>query len=265
VDVYGNRQASAWLNSLGYTPRPALQSYAAADARIQEWNERFYESAGAPHFVLAGLDPIDHRLPALEDSRLLQRLISDYALVQKENKMLLLERVSRATPQLCLVSQGILRLGKPIRLECDPAEGLWLELRLDRTLRGKARKFFYKDAELSLRVLDRCPTNNAVSLGSDPANEFRAPAPMLAAGFLVSPLLLDTRDLSNLYAGKELRRPAAISIQRAAGSEGCWEDGVFFKLHRIERFRNGADQPLINAKQTLSKEEICRDSRGTQQ
>lgn len=262
VDVYGNSQASAWLNGLGYTPRPALQSYAAADARIQDWNERFYESADAPHLVLAGLDPIDHRLPALEDSRLLLRLISDYALVQEENKMLLLERVSRATPQLCLASQGIARLGKPIPLECGPGEGLWLEVRLDRTLRGKARKFFYKDAELRLRVLDQCPTGGETGRDSCPANEFRAPAPMLAAGLLVSPLLLDTRDFSNLYGGKDLRRPAAISIQCAAGTEGCWEKGIYFRLYRIERFRNGADQPLINANQTLIEEEMCSNSSG---
>lgn len=247
VDVYGNNQASAWLNSFGYTPRPALQSYAAADARIQQWNERFYESADAPHLVLVSLDPIDHRLPALEDSRLLVRLLSDYALVQEENKMLLLERMSRASPQRCLVSHGIVRLGEPIRLECGPAEGLWLELQLDRTLLGKARKFFYKDAELRLRVLDQRPTNGATGSGSGLPNEFRAPAPMLAAGFLVSPLLLDTRDLSNLYGGKDLRRPAAISIQRATGTESCWEDGVFFKLYRIEKLaRNGSGQPLIS-------------------
>jgi hypothetical protein len=254
VDVYGNGQASAWFNRMHYAPRPALQSYAAADARVQDWNERFYDSTTGPKFVLASLDPIDHRLPALEDSRLLLRLLSCYAPIQEENKMLLLQRVSRAPPPLRFVSEGVVRFGEPIRLGPDPAEGLWLEIRVARTLRGKARRFFYKDADLRIRVLDRLPTGYETDSNSGRADEFRAPAPMLAAGFLASPVLLDTKDLLNLYGGKDLRRPAGISVQCAAPTQGCWEDSIAFRLYRIEKFpRSEPRAPDLTQAEVLSR------------
>jgi hypothetical protein len=62
----------------------------------------------------------------------------------------------------------------------------------------------------------------------------RAPAAMLAAGFVASPLLLRNEDVLGLYDGNPIPRPAAYSVELLAGEDRFWQPGIRFRVHRIE-------------------------------
>jgi len=62
----------------------------------------------------------------------------------------------------------------------------------------------------------------------------RAPASMLAAGFLASPLLQRNPDLLELYAAHAATRPRAYSVELLPGDERFWQVPFRFRIYRIE-------------------------------
>jgi len=63
----------------------------------------------------------------------------------------------------------------------------------------------------------------------------RAPAPMLAAGFVASPLLLRTSDVLACYAGQDLPRPDGYSVELLPGDERFWQDSLHFRVYQFAR------------------------------
>jgi hypothetical protein len=97
-----------------------------------------------------------------------------------------------------------------------------MQIEAEPTLPGRLRELLYKPSRLRIKVV---AINNA---------SFVAPAPMLSAGFLASPLVLRREAFSKLYAGENGSRPQAYSIEPAAGGERFWKPTVRFRIYRIE-------------------------------
>jgi hypothetical protein len=57
---------------------------------------------------------------------------------------------------------------------------------------------------------------------------------MLAAGFIASPLLLNTKDVLDLYGGARIVRPSAYSVELTPGAECCWQKTINFRVYRID-------------------------------
>lgn len=224
VDVFGHNQLSALLNDLNYRPRPVFQTYAACNSQLMRLNERFYQSASAPAFVLFTLGSADRRFPPLEDALVLRHLMINYEPVDAEGPFLLLRTRSREAARLVLVREGAVAPGQRIDLEPNRATNLWLEICLEPTLRGQVRQVFYQPSMVRLAVWD----------GARRLNRLRAPANMLAAGFLASPLLLDNQSVMKLYAEGETVRPSAYSVEITPGHESEWRQPLRFRLYRVE-------------------------------
>jgi hypothetical protein len=226
VDVFGQYAVYALLNDLNYRPRPVFQSYVACNTRLMRLNEEFYLSKAAPEFVMFGLGPIDRKFPPLEDAMVLRDLLINYEPVAAEGGFLLLKSKSADAPRLTLLREGTVRPGEQIDLrEFGDAE-LWLELDLEPTLSGRLRQFFYR------------PPTVRLAAWREPAKGLlfrrRAPAAMLAAGFVASPLLLRNEDVLSLYDGNPIPRPAAYSVELLAGEDHFWQPGIRFRVYRIE-------------------------------
>ncbi len=226
VDVFGQHQCYALLNGLNYYPRPVFQSYATFNAHLMRLNEQFYLSQAAPDYVLFALNQIDHKFPPLEDAMLLRDLLIDYELVAAEEPFLLLKSKSAALPKLTLLREGTVRPGEPIRLNDFGDDNLWMEIAVEPTLLGRVRHFLYKPPKIRLAVWGE-------STSRRPAR-YPAPTPMLAAGFLASPLVLHGSDVSNLYTGASITRPKAYSVEPLRGEEHFWKDQMRFRIYKIE-------------------------------
>ena len=225
ADVFGNGQAYAILNNLNYQPRPVFQSYAAYSGKLMRLNEQFYSSSRAPDFILFNLAPIDHRFPPLEDSLLLRDLLSNCELVGREGRFLLLKLADFSIPRLKLLREDIVAPGTPIGLEKYGRANIWMEISLAPTIAGKIRQLSYKSSELRLTAW-RGPSKTKAT--------FHSPAPMMAAGFLASPLLLRNEDVLAFYQGRDLTRPKAYSVETIPEKECFWQQEVHFRIYQIE-------------------------------
>jgi hypothetical protein len=103
---------------------------------------------------------------------------------------------------------------------------IWMEIDLQPTALGRLRQLVYKSPKIRLAVWS--------GAAKAPLARSGAPSPMLAAGFLISPLLVHTQDLLNYYGGKTVR-PKACSIELDPGSEHFWRRQVRFRIYRVEK------------------------------
>jgi len=227
VDVFGQRQVYALLNDLNYRPRPVFQSYAACNARLMRLNEEYYLSAKAPEYVMFDLTPIDRKFPPLEDAMMLRHLLANYEPAGAEGGFLLLKRTSTHAPQLTLRREGAAHLGEHIDLRGLGVGQLWLEISMKPTLLGRLRKFCLRPAPVRLAAW-RQGTKGLLA-------QRRAPAAMLAAGFMASPLLLRSQDVTDFYAGKDGTRPDGYSVELLPEDRRFWQESVTFRVYEIAR------------------------------
>lgn len=226
LDVFGQRQSYAIFNDFKYKPRPVFQSYAAYTRGLMRRNEAFYGSTNAPQFVLFRLEPIDERFPPLEDALVLRDLLFNYEPLEGEGPFLLLQHKGSAPAVLQYVRDGAVRPGELIDLRDQTNADIWVEIQLNPTLLGRARGFLYQPAPLELGVwLQGSPNLRRA--------KFMASAPLLAAGFLASPLLLENDDVLDLYSGNQITRPVAYSVELTPATQAFWEPVVRFRIYRI--------------------------------
>jgi hypothetical protein len=233
VDVFGNDQRYAPLHDLNYHPRPVFQSYMAFNRPLMLLNERFFLSKEAPEYVLFNLAPIDEKFPPLEDALVFRDLLINYEPAAAEGAFLLLKSRASTPPRLTLIREGTVRPGEPIGLQGLGNSALWIEIHVEPTWLGRVRKFFYKSPIVRLAVWPGTFKESAPVC-------YRAPVPMLEAGFLASPLILNNDDLRNFYAGGASRRPAAYAVELGPGGEHFWRALIRFRIYRIENRIGGA-------------------------
>jgi len=225
VDVFGQQQIYAFLNGLNYRPRPVFQSYTAFNARLMSLNEQFYLSPQAPEYVLFALAPIDRKFPSLEDARVLRLLLTNYELAGAEGGFLLLKRNSSGPPRLTLLREGVAHREERIDLRGPGNTNLWLEIELKPTLYGRLRQFFLRPAPVRLAAWREG--------AKGPLAQRRAPATMLAAGFVASPLLFANADVRDFYNGKDPLRPDSCSVVLQPEHKPFWQDTVHFRIYQI--------------------------------
>ena len=226
VDVFGQCQAYAWHNGWNYRLRPVFQSYVACSRRLMQLNEQFYFSRAAPEYVLFKLYALDRKFPPLEDAPLLRTLLANYQPIATEGEFVLLKRVAARPPVVSLIREGTVRPGQAIDLREFGDTDLWLEVALEPTLLGRLRQVFYRPPTVRFAAW-REPGGKLIVRN-------RAPAQMLAAGFLASPLLLNNQDVLNLYASRAIARPGACSVELLPGEQRYWQDAVRYRIYKVQ-------------------------------
>ena len=226
VDVFGQHGVSALFNDLNYRPRPVFQSYAACNVRLMSLNEQFFRSEARPAFVLFCLAPVDKRMPALEDAWVLRQLLINYVPVAADGFFLLLKTNASDPPRLTLLKEGEVEPGQAIDLKSYGDASLWLEIELKPNWTGRLRQLLYRSSLVRLGAWR--------ATGRELILRRRAPASMLAAGFIASPLLRDNEDVLNLYADGEVTRPSAYSVELLPQDKRYWERAVRYRVYRIE-------------------------------
>jgi hypothetical protein len=226
VDVFGDNAAYAIFNDLDYQPRPVFLSYLACTPQLMRLNERFYLSPAEPEYVMFGLGGIDRRFAPLEDALLLRDLLINYTPVGGEGQFALLKRRAADPAQLTLLREGSVLPGERIDLTGFGDTNVWLEIALTPSLNGRLRELFFRPPPVRLAAW-REP-------GQGLLIRRRAPAPMLAAGFLASPLLLRNEDVLDLYVGKHVTRPRAYSVELLPGQQHFWLQAARFRIYAIQ-------------------------------
>jgi hypothetical protein len=204
VDVFGIQQSYALLNNLNYVPRPSIQSYPAYTRRLAKLNERSYLAA-SPEFVLFRLEPIDGRIPALEDPLTLALLLRHYRAVGSAGPSLILQQsnaVSPIEPQLQPLGSLTAKLGEAVPLPDTGDDGLWIRIHAQLNLWGKLRSFALRPPRVRA----------ALGFFTGEPQPFRAPLPMLEGGFLIRPFFANQFDALDYFTGGGSSDPSSIAL-----------------------------------------------------
>jgi hypothetical protein len=202
VDLISSVQSALFVNSLNYRERPVFQSYSTYTPRLLEANARALASAKGPDFLVVRLEPIDQRLPMLEDALAWQEVFFRYRPVTVEKENLLLERDRSRDdthPKLeeSILAERSIRFDENFPVPANEAGFQKLALRFHLTLWGRLRGLLLRPPRLFIELKS---TDNR-------ERRFRLVAGMAETGFLLSPFVGNYDDILKLYG-----RPGAVRV-----------------------------------------------------
>jgi hypothetical protein len=225
VDVYPSELSTLFAHGFCWAPRPVFQSYSAYDAPLDALNSGHLEGPNAPQHVFFRVQPIDGRLPALEDAGSWPVLLSRYAIVGYDGIQIHMEHLA-AGPANSVFGPQVARLAARIRtpVQIPDKEGpLWAEIDLTPTFLGRVGLF----------VLKIPPVELTLTLENGRVVHHRYIPAMGQRGFLLSPYIQTTNDFiafaTGIHQGNAVR-----SIQIDTPETGMWHRRFNIRLRRLE-------------------------------
>ncbi|MDB6170073.1 MAG: hypothetical protein JWM88_2937, partial [Verrucomicrobia bacterium] len=230
IDMLGNDQAYILFNRFNYTPRPVFQTYLPYTAELMRLNEAFFKSPRAPHYVLQKFDPIDFRLPPLEDSLTSNYLYHHYSYVMEERGMLLWHQndTDPARDQRTPIGTATGHFGQRIAVPAQGESPVWVEFDVRPSLLGRLRAFLYK-APILMMSADE-------GGGSD--NSYRVIRSMAGAGFMAYPHFTSGYNVQRFMGGDAPPRLRGFTLRLLADQLKYFQPDVavrFFALQPLTR------------------------------
>ena len=191
TDIYSFNQAYLIASNNVWSPRPVMQSYSAYTPLLAKLNNDYLKSDNAPDNILFKIEPIDERLPALEDGLSWPTIINRYSIQSFIGPYIHFQkRISyTANEEMGLQGQPITIyedmhvLNNWVELP-DTQEPLFAELIIKPTTLGKIYAMLYKPPEMRMSL---------ISLDGK-KKDFKVVTTMLKSRFLLSPLIESTED-----------------------------------------------------------------------
>ena len=231
-DIYPTDNADLLAWNVPWNPRPVLQSYAALTPELLLADERHLRTDKAPDHVLFQIRPSDEHLPSLEDGASWAALLDNYTVGATDDEFTHLDRKKTIEFQSSFVvlQEGVYRTGERIAL--PPVEGpMFAEIDLRQTLFGKIVDAAFKPTQIRLLL----------KLSDGTMRNYRVVPSMMKTGFVLSPLIEDTKDFNELVSGEEPRLRHAvvreIMLEPNHPKWRIWQD--HFTL-RLKEYRGGA-------------------------
>jgi hypothetical protein len=231
ADIYETGLATLFASDLPWSPRPVIQSYAAYTHDLIRWNVDHLLGATAPDNIFFRPEPIDLRLPALDDGASWPVLLSRYlpAGYDPVTDLAWLRRDPAPPPvpvpgPPLVVSTPL--LGETVKLPDAPA--LWARIDVRPSLAGIAAGVALKMPPLWI-TLDVPPM---------PPQRFRLIRAMAREGFLISPLVLTPGDVLRLRSAPgqpapPARRPISFTLAAADGQRWAYRNHYRLSLAPI--------------------------------
>lgn len=209
VDVMSYQLGIAIENGLNYQPRCALQSYAANCGWQDERDGAYYLGRGAPAFVLFRLQPIDGRLPAVEDRDALLALLRCYEPVAAERGMIVERRSSAyrnadvAAPYFTpSTPQQFARWNQWLDVPRSSGGYLFLRLQIRESLLGRLSEMLFHTPSIRMDVEDE----------THRVSSFRISGSNIQRGILLQPYIVHTEDLLRAYERRPQHRIVRVRI-----------------------------------------------------
>ena len=206
LDVFSYDQHLVLVGDPGsWRPRPVFQSYQAYSAGLAMRNARFLRSDRAPQTLLVAAQTIDRRLPTLDDAALWEVMRTHYRVAGRlDSGHLILDRRNESldapgNPESAMTVEG--QDWTTIPAAAGP--GLYASIRCERSFFERLVSAVWNPPSRFLEV----------QLSSRVVRRFRLVEPAAQAGFLLSPLLLETEDLRRWLDDDDVPlRPLAVRV-----------------------------------------------------
>lgn len=229
TDIYSYNQSLLLASGNTWSPRPVFQSYSAYTKVLATINRDHLLGGKAPDNIIFQVQPIDGRLPSIEDGLSWPVLMLSYQPVRLENNFLFLEKRASAAPmvQPVLLATRSARFGEPVELPTSDGP-IFAEMDIDNTLLGRLADALYKPSELGI----------SVELRDGTRREYRLIAGMARSGFLLSPLVENTAEFGMLYRESKFldaKLVKSITIAPRRGPTWLWHERYTIRFSRIAR------------------------------
>ena len=239
ADIYSYQQSRIISSGVKYNPRPVIQSYSAYTPGLAELNRLHLVGKNPPDNILFTVQPIDGRLPSLEDGSSWPILLACYRPKVFIDGYLHLERsgsiggVTDSQIKNNLTewdAPKTARLGEVISVP-DGADLVFGKVELNRSALGSTLNIIFKTSVPHIYL----------NLSDGSSRRFRLVSGMARAPFLISPLVENGQDFYSLYpvAGGGVEKKVisfAIDVERA---KYLWRDEMVFSYQFLDR-RNGS-------------------------
>lgn len=192
TDIYSYNQAYLISSLNNWLPRPIFQSYSVFTPKLAQINKKHLKEKG-PDNIIFKIEPIDERVPFLEDGASWSLLLTRYHPTRINNDFLFLHKRKRIRDKKEILSRSENHtLGKPVILS-QQKKIVFAKIEIRATIWGKLATLFFKTSPLQMTL----------HLKNGVTKHYRLIASMAKSGFLLSPLIENTAEFSLLYQKKE--------------------------------------------------------------
>jgi hypothetical protein len=225
TDIYSYDQAYLLASNNKWNPRPIIQSYSAYMPKLAKLNEQHLRNNSAPDNVLFRVQPIDGRLPSLEDGLSWPALFDNYTLAKPGDELVYFskKKTIKSSSAFDVIFEGEGKIGEDFILPIS-SDPIYAEIDLKPTLVGKFLGLVYKPPQLKLTL----------NLKSGEKKDYRVISKMMQSGFFMSPLIKNTKDFEFLATGNHRylsnKVVERIAITPAYGGSIFWNDAYTLKL-----------------------------------
>lgn len=227
-DIYSYNQAILISSGNTWAPRPIIQSYSVYTPALAEKNRDYLLGTNAPDNIFFKVEPIDERLPSMEDGASWPALLTHYRPVKQLDDYLQLEK-SPASGASAEVQYGEARDYKRDEDVTLPQTDKVLVAKIDiePTLIGRLANILFKPAELEL----------SVTLVNGDVRTYRVVSGMLKTGVVISPLIESSAEFSSLYRGTEQlsgKRVKSVKLIQDGRSSRSWQPRYTLVLGELD-------------------------------
>lgn len=226
TDIYSYNQSYLIASNNQWSPRPVFQSYSVFNSRLAEKNKQHLQGKASPDNIIFKIEPIDERVPALEDGKSWPLLLANYQPVDLKNDFLYLRKKKEAnngrnTPTLLAKERHV--LGESVTVPHTQAP-IYVEIEITPTFLGRVATLFFKPSQLYMTF----------TLENGIKRQYRIVANMAKAGFLLSPLIENTTEFTLLYVKNSyLNEKNVVSLTLSTDNE----HSGFWKHHYVIHFK----------------------------
>ena len=193
VDIYSYDQSYLIASGNKWNPRPIFQSYSAYSSKLAELNKMHLVSKNRPDNIIFNVQPIDGKLPSLEDGASWPVLLSNYEPTSFSGGYLFLKQRSASSLAYEAAKKqggGMYSLGEQINLpESDVP--LFVKVNIRKSFIGAILNTLFKPSQLVIKL----------TMQNGTTRDYRIVAGMSESGFVVSPLIENTEELGLLFSG----------------------------------------------------------------
>lgn len=214
VDIYPTELSPIFAFDLKWSGRPVPQSYSAYTPGLDHIDAQHLLSKSAPDNIFFTIEPVDYRLPSLEDSGSWPIFLTDYQIVGREHGMIHLVKMSNDEPRVSKLGDVEGTLNSSIAVPEAPGPVI-ASIEIRKTLLGKAALAAFKLPQLFIEL----------TLDTGEVVRNRYVAPMGQSGFIVSPYVGSDQEFIRLAAG-DLIAKQVRSIRIVAPEIGMWEKDI---------------------------------------
>ncbi|WP_058476201.1 hypothetical protein [Legionella steigerwaltii] len=216
TDIYSYNQTYLISSQNIWSPRPVFQSYSVFNLSLAEKNKQHLQGKHSPDNVILNVEPIDQRVPSLEDGASWSLLLTNYQPTQLTHNFLFLHKKKHSHPiNLTLLKSESHTLGEQVRL--PKKRLLFVNIDLKPTIWGTLATIFFKPQQLQITL----------KLGNGTTKRYRLIANMAKSTFLLTPLIENTTEFSMLYEKNNKlneKRVSSFVITTSQGRNWHWNN-----------------------------------------